>query len=355
MDLTVKTISIYDLEPDMILAENLIVNSLILVAEGTILTISMVKRIIEICPFNTIHVYETQEEINVPNLSNSRERKLIQTENIINRFSNKMDTFLDTLENKLEADITLIKNMTKEILDDLTDYGCILKCISNSSTIDSYLTRHCVNVALLSSMLGTWLNLSKDDLNLLTTTAFLSDIGKTKVDPVILNKPSKLSDTEFIEIKNHSIYAYELIKNIPSLEPAVISGVLSHHERLDGSGYPQGLKEDKISSFAKIIAITDMFEAMTSERSYCKKKHPLAVLEFMQHECIGLLDYSYLTIFIKNMLNYYTGEMVKLNNGCVGNIVKIEIDAISKPLISIQSNFIDLNKEKDLFILDFVY
>jgi len=242
--------------------------------------------------------------------------------------------------------------MSKEILDNLNDYGSILKSITNSRNIDEYLTRHCVNVALLSSMLGKWLNLPKNELMLLTYAAFLSDIGKTKVNPTILNKPSKLTESEFDEVKKHSFYAYDLIKNIPSLDKSVILGVLTHHERLDGSGYPLGLKEDKINTFAKIIAITDMFDAMTSDRVYSQKQNPLNVLEIMQHDCIGLLDYNYINTFIRKMPNYYTGEMVKLNNGCIGKIIEIDINNISKPLISVDSNFIDLQKEKDLFIIE---
>ena len=189
--------------------------------------------------------------------------------------------------------------MSKEILDNLNDYDSILKSITNSRDIDEYLTSHCVNVALLSSMLGKWLNLPKKDLTLLTYSAFLHDIGKTKVNQTILNKPSKLTKSEFEEIKKHSIYSYDLVKNIPYLDESVSLGVLMHHERLDGSGYPLGLKEDKISAFAKIIGITDMFDAMTSDRVYSKKQNPFKVLEIMQHDCMGLLDYNYLNYLYK--------------------------------------------------------
>ena len=222
--------------------------------------------------------------------------------------------------------------MSKEILDNLNDYGSILKSITNSRNIDEYLMRHCVNVALLSSMLGKWLNFPKKDLTLLTYAAFLHDIGKTKVNQTILNKPSKLTKLEFEEIKKHSIYSYELVRNIPYLDESVSLGVLMHHERLDGSGYPLRLKEDKINAFAKIIGITDMFDAMTSDKVYSKKQNPFKVLEIMQHDCMGLLDYNYLSTFIKQMANYYTGEMVKLSDGSIGKIIKIDINNISSLL-----------------------
>ncbi|MGH4052409.1 MAG: HD-GYP domain-containing protein [Clostridium sp.] len=352
MEPTVKSISIYDLKPNMILAENLILEGVTLVAKEIALNSSIIKKIVEFYPSNSIQIYVSGEELVAPSSQNSRAQSLIETENILNRFSNKIDIFLDSLKKDSEPDLTEIKIMSKEILDNLNDYSSIIKNITNSKNIDEYLTRHCVNVALLSSMLGKWLNLPRAELTLLTHTAFLSDIGKTKLNPTILNKPSKLTKSEFDEVKKHSFYAYELIKNIPLLDNSVISGVLTHHERLNGSGYPLGLKEDKISTFAKIIAITDMFDAMTSDRVYSKKQNPLKVLEVLQHDCIDLLDYNYITTFLRHMSNYYTGEMVKLNNGLIGKIIKIDINNISKPLISIDSNFIDLQNEKDLFITE---
>ena len=352
MEKRVKSISIYDLKPSMILSEDLVINGLTLVTKEIPLNNSMIKKILEFYPLNTIRIYEYVEETIDSALLASREKSLIQTENTLNYFSNSIDNFLSKIGENSEPDLTEIRTMSKEILDSFNDYGSILKSITNSRNIDEYLMRHCVNVALLSSMLGTWLNFPKSDLTLLTYTAFLHDIGKTKVDPHVLNKSTKLTKSEFDEAKKHSIYSYELVKSIPHLDNSVSLGVLMHHERLDGSGYPLGLKEDKISTFAKIIGITDMFDAMTSDRSYSKKQNPFKVLEIMQHDCMGLLDYNYLSTFIKEMAIYYTGEMVKLSDGSVGKIIKIDLNNISKPLISVDSNFIDLNKEKDLFIIE---
>ena len=352
MEKRVKSISIYDLKPSMILSEDLVINGLTLVTKEIPLNNSMIKKILEFYPLNTIRIYEYVEETIDSALLASREKSLIQTENTLNYFSNSIDNFLSKIGENSEPDLTEIRTMSKEILDSFNDYGSILKSITNSRNIDEYLMRHCVNVALLSSMLGTWLDFPKSDLTLLTYTAFLHDIGKTKVDPHVLNKSSKLTKSEFEEAKKHSIYSYELVKSIPHLDNSVSLGVLMHHERLDGSGYPLGLKEDKISTFAKIIGITDMFDAMTSDRSYSKKQNPFKVLEIMQHDCMGLLDYNYLSTFIKEMAIYYTGEMVKLSDGTVGKIIKIDLNNISKPLISVDSNFIDLNKEKDLFIIE---
>ncbi|MGH4124111.1 MAG: HD-GYP domain-containing protein [Clostridium sp.] len=343
----IKSISIYELKPNMILAEDLILNGLTLVTKESALNSSIIKKILEFYPSNTICINAFEEEIEVPISQNS-----IHTEKVLNNFSNRIDNFLNSIDNNTEPDLTEIRAMSKEILDDLNDYGSILKSITNSRNIDDYLIRHCVNVAFLSSMLGKWLNLSKKNLTLLTYAAFLHDIGKTKVNPSILNKSSKLTKSEFEQIKKHSVYSYEFVRTIPYLDESVSLAVLMHHERIDGSGYPLHLKEDKISVFAKIIGITDMFDAMTADKVYGKKQNPFLALEIMQHDCMGLFDYNYLTTFITQMSNYFTGEMVKLSNGSIGRIIKIDINNIARPLISVNSNFIDLSIEKEIFITE---
>ena len=352
MERKVKSISVYALKPGMILAEDLFLNGIILVAKEIELNNSMIKKIFEFYPLDTIRIYDIVQEPAVSTLKTSKSQSLMQTESILSYFSNSVNNFLDKLGENSEPDLTEIKTMSKEILDNFNDYGPIIKSITNTRTIDEYLMRHCVNVALLSSMLGKWLNLSNKDLTLLTYAAFLHDIGKTKINPTILNKPSRLTKSEFEEIKKHPIYSYELIKSIQYLDSSVSLGVLMHHERLDGSGYPLGLKENKLNTFAKIIGITDMFDAMTSDKIYSKKQNPFKVLEIMQHDCMGLFDYNYLNTFIKQMANYYTGEMVSLNNGLVGKIIKMDINNISRPLMFIDSDFVDLNKEKNLCIID---
>ncbi|GCD11179.1 HD-GYP domain-containing protein [Clostridium tagluense] len=345
----VKSISIYELKPNMILAEDLILNGLNLLTKESALNSSIIKKILDFYPSNTISINDFEQAMEEP-----ISQRLTQTEKVLNNFSNRIDNFLNSIDNNPELDLTEIRVMSKEILDDLNDYGSILKSISSSRNIDDYLIRHCVNVAFLSSMLGRWLNLPNRDLTLLTYSAFLHDIGKTKVSPSILNKSSKLTKLEFDQIKKHSVYSYEFVRNIPYLDESVSLGVLMHHERIDGSGYPLHLKEDKISVFAKIIGIADMFDAMTADKVYGKKQNPFVALEIMQHDCMGLFDYNYLTTFITQMSNYYTGEMVKLSDGSIGKVIKIDINNIARPLISIDSNFIDLSIEKNIFITELI-
>ena len=123
-----------------------------------------------------------------------------------------------------------------------------------------------------------------------------------------------------------------------------------HHERLDGSGYPLGLKDNQIHQFARIIAIADVFDAINSDRLYKKSRGPFEALEIIKKESLGRLDYEYCNVFINHVINYYMGENVLLNNGKTCKIVQIDANDLTRPLLLDDSGFIDLKKSKDLYI-----
>src|SRR5471030_418447 len=123
-----------------------------------------------------------------------------------------------------------------------------------------------------------------------------------------------------------------------------------HHERLDGSGYPLGLKGNEIHDFAKIIAIADVFDAINSNRGYKRKKLPFEALQIVKTESLGKLDYEYVKVFLEHIVNYYTGEEVLLNTNEKCKIIQMNINNLERPLILKDENFMDLEKEKDLYI-----
>ena len=138
--------------------------------------------------------------------------------------------------------------------------------------------------------------------------------GKIKLNSELLNKPDSLTDAEYKEIKKHSVFGYDMVKKLQYIDKSVSYGVLMHHERVDGSGYPLGLKGDEIHPFAKIIAIADVFDAINSDRGYKNKKTPFEALRIVKEESLGMLDYEYVQVFLEHIISYYMGEEVLLNN-----------------------------------------
>lgn len=350
----IQEISTANLKPDMILAKNFKQNNVNLLNKGTVLTDVLIKKIQQLYPLSVMSIYKDEQDQELSELLEKNAKKIAEVEKVFIKFADNMDKLLKKIHQTSKPDINDLRSMSKNIIEQFTDYSIVLKSILNERSVDEYLVRHSVNVAVLSSMLGKWLNLSEKDLMLLTYAGLLHDIGKAKIDSKILNKPSRLTKQEFEIIKKHSVIGYQIIKTLPYIHQSVGIGVLMHHERIDGSGYPLSLKDDQIHIFGKILSIADTFDALTSNRAYAKKCSPFKALEIMQHEEVGKYDIRYLNVFVNKMCNFYTGEFVKLNNGKIGKIIKIDINNISNPLIMIDSDFVDLKNEKSMFIEDLI-
>lgn len=208
---------------------------------------------------------------------------------------------------------------------------------------------HSVSVALLCNVFGHWLKYSNEDIKVLTLCGLLHDIGKMLVPSNIISKPSTLSKVEYDIVKNHPTDGYHLLED-QDLDERVKKAALMHHERRDGSGYPQGLKDDQIDEFAQIVAIADIYEAMTSPRVYRRPNCPFDAIGVFEQDGFQMFDPALLLTFLEGLANTYVNCSVKLSDNRVGEIVMIDSHNITKPVVKIESAFIDLSKEKDLSI-----
>jgi HD-GYP domain-containing protein (c-di-GMP phosphodiesterase class II) len=261
-----------------------------------------------------------------------------------------VEKILENMDSLRVSGIEEVRRFAAKIQAELQSASSVIKNIVLYGSGSDTIYRHGVNVTALSTILGKWVGLNGAQLNLLTYAAILHDFGKIKVDKRILDKPGALTTKEFNEIKAHPTIGYNYIKEIPFLDKAVSYGVLMHHERTDGSGYPLGLKEDKIHQFAKIIAIADVFDAVNSNRVYKKSKGPFEALEIIKKESLGKLDYEYCNIFLNHVVNYYMGENVMLNTKKICKIIQVDVNNLARPFLLDDTGFIDLKQRKDLVI-----
>lgn len=214
---------------------------------------------------------------------------------------------------------------------------------------DDYTYQHSVQVGMLSHYIATWLNYSQEDILLAGKAGYLHDIGKAKIDESILKKPGRLSEEEYNLIKQHTLLGYEIIRR--SMGEGVFAlAALQHHERLDGKGYPQQLRETKIHPISKIVAVADVYSAMISTRVYRRKHNLLAVLKELYRMSFGELDPFIVNTFIKNMIPNFIGKKILLTSGETGTIVYNNPTDFFHPLIQIGKQFIDLSKETVLEI-----
>lgn len=224
--------------------------------------------------------------------------------------------------------------------------------LANMRNLEDPIYSHSLNVGLIARCIGKWLHLSKSDLNTLTLAGLLHDIGKTQIPDDILNKPGKYTDEEFATMKTHPLLGKKIL-NGKGFDSRILAATLQHHERSDGSGYPRGLMEDEIDDFAAIIAIADVYDAMTSARAH---RDPLCSFQVInQFEKDGLNKYhtKYVLTFLEHMANTYNNSRVMLNTAKTGRVVYINKSNLSRPVIQLDSGeIISLadNQHKDLYI-----
>lgn len=219
---------------------------------------------------------------------------------------------------------------------------------------DEYTYNHSVNVAIYSVYIGRLLGLDDERLRELCQAALLHDIGKAKVPKDILNKKGKLTENEFSIVKKHTVDGYILSKRMSFLTEKVREAILCHHEREDGSGYPYGIKGKKINLYAKILAITDVYDALTSKRVYKKKSTPFEAIEEFYNMGVNKFSRPILNIFLKNISQLYVNAQVRLSDGRVGKIEFIPPKNLTAPVINVDGKYIDLSTNPSLKIIDIV-
>lgn len=229
-----------------------------------------------------------------------------------------------------------VEKVTLDVVEKLQNIELfeIVKCIHVPRPIDEKLERHLLNVGFLNGMIGEWLQLSDEEVKKLVLVGVLHDIGKTKIPEEILNVPRKFTDEEYEVVKMHPLYSSQLLSD--QFDESIKTAILHHHERGDGSGYPDGLKGENIPLFSRITAISDVYDAMVSKRCYKEAVIPFEILERIENAEFEGFDPILVAIFVKNMISYYKHKQVKMSDGTQGEVIYIPPNDINHPVIRVE-------------------
>ena len=218
----------------------------------------------------------------------------------------------------------------------------IISLVNALAPVDEYLQRHCLNVSLLNGMFGKWLGLGSEDVDRLMLCGLLHDCGKALIPPQILNVQRKLMAVEFEVIKMHTIHSYNLLSDFP--EP-VRMAARAHHEKVGEKGYPDGMPPDKIPMEARVTAVSDIYDAMVSQRAYKEPRSPFGVMAMLL-ELRGVdLDRELVDIFVRNMPHELLNREVIMSDGTIGIVHSYDINNIEYPVISINGHLRNSDEE----------
>ena len=331
-------------------------NNQVILNKHTILDAQKISKIM-FYSIDTIFVYEQEED-------RTDDRSLIQqlkSSVEFREFSKNYDNTVSALQNMVNAMITdgteidqdyLITEVDKmvEASGSKTKVFNMLHCIRE---YDEMTYMHSVNVSLIAGCFASWLELGEEAERTLTLAGLLHDIGKTLIPKEIILKPDSLTEEEFKIIKTHPLRGYELLKD-KSIDERIKMAALQHHERADGSGYPFGKSGEQIESFAMLIAIADVYDAMTSDRIYRPRVCPFDVVKMLQSDQAHKYDPKFLVPLLEQITQVFINHNVKLSNDQVGKIVLLNNAELSKPVVQVDDIFVDLAKQRDIRITEII-
>lgn len=346
-----RSVARMELVPGMVLGEDIVYQNKVVYAKNTVIdevVIERLKRYSVICvsimediDFATTH-YEK--------IRFNEDFKLFEKKHAQNIVIYKilMKSFMETFEPIRDESLISIHD---DIADTYNTGAELLDFLYNLMPNEDELTfNHCLNSALLAGVFAQWMHLSEKDTRTLILACFYYDIGKLKLPYEILWKPGKLTNEEYATIKKHPAIGHTLVR-YTSLSEKIKDAVLMHHERMDGSGYPQHLQGDEIHYFARYIAIIDTYIAMASPRSYRPAMTPLQILGHFETN-LEKYDTEILMPIMQKIGDAQLGTTVQLNDDSIWEVFILHPVKLSRPILRNEnSEVLDLMEHPELEIV----
>lgn len=239
---------------------------------------------------------------------------------------------LDAVANGLPVDLKIPEEFSEQLVGSIDRKPNALMCLTKIREKDSYLLEHSLNVAVLLANFAKYLGMEEEEIQELALAGFLHDIGKIKIPDDILHKPGRLTDFEMNIMRDHVYYGVQTLEEM-GLPEHIIRTMAEHHERLDGYGYPDGLRGDEISLYGRMIAIVDTYDAITADRVYKAGMPSQKAMKILLGDSPKMYDAELVQKFVKCVGIYPVGSLLMLDNGHIGMVTKQNEDLPTKPIV----------------------
>ncbi|MDF2596134.1 MAG: metal dependent phosphohydrolase [Clostridia bacterium] len=278
-----------------------------------------------------------------------REETLWQVEKeVIEAYERYVAILKDIIGNKRIGEpikMDEIEGLAKCITEECTYNFNLLACVNLVKDMDKDVYMHSINVTFLSLLIARWIDYTPTKFKQVAMAALLHDVGKIEMLPYLRNRQEDFTIKEKLEFKRHTIYGYEKLCKYEGLDNEVLKGVLTHHERCDGTGYPLNLSEDRINDIARIIGLADEYDQLR------QSKNIFEIVKILKCDMIRKFDINMLLEFCNNVINYYIGEKVMLSTGEIAEVVFIQPHALHRPIVKTEDRYIDLYENVKIEII----
>ncbi len=349
-----QKISISRLKPGMKLAEDVFASDgRILLLKGFVIKPRYIQRL---KAYKVDHVFVEDELVPV---------RQIDEERIYEDIFCNIKSVMENARLEKPLDLRTLRETVYELVRQILNDDTVFMALTGIRDIDNYTFLHSVDVCIYSVITAKALHMPLEEIRELAFAAVLHDIGKCRIPLEILNKPGKLTEEEYFIIKNHTIYGMEITKNTPDLSARIPKVICQHHEKWDGTGYPLGLKSFDIDRMARIISIADVYDALTANRVYRKRRMPHEAAEYLMAQTGQHFDPYILQTFINNIAIYPENLIVMLNTGEIARVLSSRRGLLSmRPVVSVITRkdgppilnpyVLDLQQNPTVFIVDII-
>ncbi len=313
-----------------------------LVTRGTVLDEYMIDSLIKMGVMS-VYIqdgeYEPEEDQipispdaqkNIDKLRMDDRSKVILSASVRKRVAEGIQFIYSNAESEEFAEAT--NGIANALLETIESNNAIAIDMNALKAADEYTFKHSIDVATIAMIVAKKQGFSTDQVREIGMAGLLHDIGKTKIPLEIINKPDRLTDEEFALMRQHPVFGYQMVKDRQEFHDTISVSVLQHHEKIDGSGYPFGISGDKISSFAKILSVADIYDALVTDRPYKKAFSQRDAVEMIM-SMTAELDITAMKSFLESMILYPVDSIVELSNGERAKVVRNTPYYILRPVV----------------------
>lgn len=359
---------VHELEPGMVLVQD-VLNSFdtVVLAAGTELTTGLIMNLQAMqVDFVFVEAEETVEAIDarldsqvlhIEKMSQSSGTSNLVSDKRVSVFQTAVESYKSMYESVSRGegiDSNVVFKVVKDIVQTFYKYDDIFTVLKMIRSDEPYEMTHTSSMAVISVLLAKWVNLPHQKIYTLAQAAYLSDLGKALVPKEILNKKGTLSEEEHMVMQSHVAFTQDILEQSGGFSGEVIHIAATHHERLNGSGYPYNMDKEGINQLSRIVAVADTYHALISKRPYREAYSVFEATEMLWNMSYNELDTKVIERLVKFITSFWVGGEVMLSNGMKGKVVMANKFDKFRPLVEVDSGFIDLSHDRSCKIVDVV-